>query len=635
MHVLVIGGTRFVGYQLVWRLLLAGHQVTTFNRGRLPDPFGERVERLHGDRIAPDFARLLTGRHFDAAVDFAGYTADDARQAVAVLGGQVGHYVFISSGQVYLVRQDCRRPSREEDYAGPLLPEPEDPDDRKNWRSGIDKRQAEDVLANAWMQQGFPATRLRLPMVNGERDPFRRVESYLWRLSDGGPLLIPDSSPSELRHVYSGDVVQAIIRLLGDDRTFGEAYNLAQYEAPALVDLVTLLAGLLATSPKLVSVTDEELRSHGLTATQVSPFSDRWTSHLDMSKALRSLAFHPEHLRRCLDKIVSSFLSHPPMEPPPNYANRRAELALAAHLLSAGRATTLQPDVIDANPVAGERPASQKELARLLGRYGVETTTLAPLYDGRGDTVYRLVVRGEKAVATWQMLYNLVAISGYWPVLLGDEGQARRHAASMEVAEQDGWGPWQSPSEIIADAEAINVPVWLHTKIDEVSGHFPAPHGAWPDEEALRAVQAAHNTWLQAPPDNEIDVVYHLSIETGRRGLVPLIYLALVPTRHGWQVPAYLRLGGWNEAPKFAEHTAVLKRWSQRFGADVLAMQHDTVELLMRRPPTTREEALTMAWEYWGYSGECLPGEYDEPTNTIEGLAAMLMLVRVWHFWWD
>ena len=196
MHVLVIGGTRFVGYQLVWRLLAAGHRVTTFNRGRLPDPFGDRLERLHGDRTTPDFARLLAGRHFDAAVDFAGYTAADAETAVAVLGGQVGHYVFISSGQVYLVRQDCRRPSREEDYAGPLLPEPEDPDDRMHWRYGIDKRQAEDVLSAAWTEQGFPATRLRLPMVNGERDPFRRVESYLWRLLDGGRCSFPRARPA-------------------------------------------------------------------------------------------------------------------------------------------------------------------------------------------------------------------------------------------------------------------------------------------------------------------------------------------------------------------------------------------------------------------------------------------------------
>ena len=39
---------------------------------------------------------------------------------------------------------------------------------------------------------GFPATRLRIPMVNGQRDYYRRIESYLWRLLDGSPILLPD-----------------------------------------------------------------------------------------------------------------------------------------------------------------------------------------------------------------------------------------------------------------------------------------------------------------------------------------------------------------------------------------------------------------------------------------------------------
>ena len=57
MQILLIGGTRFVGYQLTWRLLAAGHQVTLLNRGHSPDPFGTRVERLIVDRTTPDFER--------------------------------------------------------------------------------------------------------------------------------------------------------------------------------------------------------------------------------------------------------------------------------------------------------------------------------------------------------------------------------------------------------------------------------------------------------------------------------------------------------------------------------------------------------------------------------------------------
>src|SRR5215831_16131234 len=227
MRILLIGGTRFVGYQLAWRLLAADHQVTLLNRGHTPDPFGPRVERLIADRTTTDFERVLAGRSFEAVVDFAAYTGVDAQKSVAAFGnGRVGHYIAISSGQVYLVRQECPRPARELDYDGPLLPEPTtDPVDLEEWRYGIDKRAMEEVLAVAWEEHGFPATRLRLPMVNGERDHFRRLQSYLWRILDGGPLLLPDGGTNVTRHVYGGSVVHAITRLLGQEATFGQAYN--------------------------------------------------------------------------------------------------------------------------------------------------------------------------------------------------------------------------------------------------------------------------------------------------------------------------------------------------------------------------------------------------------------------------
>ncbi len=47
MHVPVIGGNRFVGRFLVWRLVAGGHRVTLLNRGRIADPFADKAP---GDR---------------------------------------------------------------------------------------------------------------------------------------------------------------------------------------------------------------------------------------------------------------------------------------------------------------------------------------------------------------------------------------------------------------------------------------------------------------------------------------------------------------------------------------------------------------------------------------------------------
>jgi len=312
--------------------------VTLLNRGTRADPFGDRVERLVADRSGPDFARALAGRRFDAAVDFAAYTGEDARGAVEALGqGRVGHYILISTGQVYLVRRDCPRPAREADYEGPILPEPSDPADLDDWTYGVEKRRAEDVLAAAWRTDGFPSTRLRIPMVNGERDHHRRVESYLYRLLDGGPILLPDGGDRPTRHVYGGSVVGAIVEMLGNPATFGRAFNLAQDETPTLAELVSLLADLVGARPRLVGISSATIEAEGIDPAAISPFSGRWMSFLDPSIARDELGFRHEAPRAYLDKVVAVFLNAPPPAPPESYARRADEIRLADRYSSISR----------------------------------------------------------------------------------------------------------------------------------------------------------------------------------------------------------------------------------------------------------------------------------------------------------
>ena len=329
MHVLVVGGNRFVGYELAWRLLAGGHRVTLFNRGTRADPFGERVERLRGDRTKGDLPRAVAGRRFDAVVDFALFRGEEAEETVSALGGGAGHYVMISTGQVYLVREPRPSPARETDYDGPLMAAPVAPKDKEEWHYGMGKRAAEDVLARAWAEERFPSTRLRLPMVNGERDYHRRLEGYLWRLLDGGPLILPDGGERHVRHVYGGAVARAIADLLGRSETFGQAYNLAQDETPTLREMLTIAAELLGAPPRFVPLLGPDIEAAGLDVAAVSPFSGRWMSFLDPQRAKAELGFRHEPLREYLGRIVAAFLASPPAAPPPALARRADERSLA------------------------------------------------------------------------------------------------------------------------------------------------------------------------------------------------------------------------------------------------------------------------------------------------------------------
>ena len=356
-----------MGYQLTWRLVAAGHEVTLLNRGTHPDPFGSRVSRLRADRTQKEFFTVLAGREFDAAVDFAAFQRVDAEGVVKALDDRVGHYVLISTGQVYLVRSDppgfikvggnvgegasdaprspphppaaaaafgvAGLPAREEDYDGPLMAEPPPGDrDRGDWEYGMGKRACEDVLAAAWSKRRFPSTRLRIPIVNGERDHLRRLESYVWRILDGGPVLVPEGGGARLRQVYSGAVVSTLLRVLGDPTTFGQAYNVCQHETPTLAELLVMLADLVGAPARLVAVPVAEMEKAGLDPIAASPFSTRWKSFLDPGRAQRELAFVHPPLRAYLDKTVASLLAYMPAEPPPSYAQRPRELEFARGL---------------------------------------------------------------------------------------------------------------------------------------------------------------------------------------------------------------------------------------------------------------------------------------------------------------
>jgi nucleoside-diphosphate-sugar epimerase len=329
MHILIIGGTRNLGHGMVLALTAAGHQVTVFNRGITRDDLPAAIERLRGDRSEPDqLARAVRGRHFDAVIDNALYKAEEAREAVRIFSGRIGQYIFLSSGQVYLVREDIERPFFEHDYTGRLMPPPKvNTYGFEEWQYGMDKRGVEDVMRAAWETDRFPALALRLPMVNSERDHHNRLLAYILRLSDGGPLLVPSTPNYPLRHIYGDDVVRAIVGLVSSGRGRGEAYNLAQDETRSLDGFIATLAEVMgvAAAP-IVRAKRSLLEANGFLP-DCSPFSERWMSELDNTRSKTELGIAYTPLSTYLARIVAHHRAEPPPTPA-GYRRRRAELLL-------------------------------------------------------------------------------------------------------------------------------------------------------------------------------------------------------------------------------------------------------------------------------------------------------------------
>lgn len=67
------------------------------------------------------------------------------------------------------------------------------------------------------------------------------------------------------------------------------------------------------------------------------------------------------------------------------------------------------------------------------------------------------------------------------------------------------------------------------------------------------------------------------------------------------------------------------------YGAEIIGVLPDLMEMCVSRPPTTRDAALTRAKEQYIYC----PDVVDQGTQTLQRLAAGLLNGTAWYFWWD
>ena len=246
----------------------------------------------------------------------------------------------------------------------------------------------------------------------------------------------------------------------------------------------------------------------------------------------------------------------------------------------------------------------QQQLSAVLEHHGIDACSLAPLFTSTQTRVYCLSVPGAAAVALWQALRSVVDATGYWPVLLvGEE--------DLEEYDEETWDEQgDSPLDIIVAALSLDAAAWVRERL-AAAGRTPEV-GPWPDD---------------VMPATTFTIPYDLPTWTP----LPVVYVALVPTREGWQAPAFLRYGAWNACPHPEEHVCLMKHWAERYDAEPLGMARDRVEMSVARPPHGRATALALAAEQYAYCSDIV----DQGTETLSALAAGLMDGTAWFFWWD
>ncbi len=76
----------------------------------------------------------------------------------------------------------------------------------------------------------------------------------------------------------------------------------------------------------------------------------------------------------------------------------------------------------------------------------------------------------------------------------------------------------------------------------------------------------------------------------------------------------------------------MLRSWEDRFGARLLTIGPGAeIQLLVDRPPRTREAAEQIAVEHCVFCDECA----GQGLGSVPEVAAAILDAPIWTFWWD
>ncbi len=234
MNILVIGGTGFIGSQIVKRLQSNGHDITVFHRGKLKTDAKEILgERKNLADFTDEFEKLKP----QAVVDVICYTEQDALDLTETFRGIAKRVVVLSSQDVY---RAFGRVWRQEDETIEPMPLAENAplrsktfyyrdfaENEDDLKFNYSKTLVEKVVMN---DAELGGTILRVPMVYGIGDHKHRFFEYIKRMDDRRPyILLPDDRENwRWTRGYVENVAEAIALAATDERAKNQIYNVGE-----------------------------------------------------------------------------------------------------------------------------------------------------------------------------------------------------------------------------------------------------------------------------------------------------------------------------------------------------------------------------------------------------------------------
>jgi 2'-hydroxyisoflavone reductase len=266
MRLLVLGGTKFVGYAVAGEGVRRGHEVVCAARGESGQvPAGATLVKV--DRDAEDGLEPLAGTDFDAVVDVSPLSYPWVERALRTLGDRAGHWSFVSTVNVYT---DNTTPGQTP-ATGELVPALAQHSDHEQMAAagedgvalyGGIKVASENAVREVMGDRAFVT---RPGLITGARDLSDRFGYWPARFARGGRVLVPDSPDQPIQYIDVRDYAKWVVD--AGERGLAGTYDAIGPVSP-LPELIEGIAEAVGADVELVGATSEQL-----TAAKVNSWS--------------------------------------------------------------------------------------------------------------------------------------------------------------------------------------------------------------------------------------------------------------------------------------------------------------------------------------------------------------------------
>ena len=294
MKILIIGGTRFLGMELLKQLTNRGHDVVVVSRRANQDTVKYtpvKAERSEG-------LKRIKEKSFDVTFDFIAY--DDNAVAEVFNSIKTDKYIFISSIWISRLGKGiaANNPVEEIDFRA------KDNMAEITWNYLIGKQKAESLVLER-RKRDEKSTVLRLPILWGVNDPTGRLEFYCQRISDGRPVIIVNGGRNFAQISWVNDVAHAMLVWIEKDLSPKmPIWEGLQGKGEEVRDILDCISEVRGCNPKMVAISSDKLRDELPEYLEAEPLWREKNIDITGSNLFRFTGINPKKTFEWLEEVV-------------------------------------------------------------------------------------------------------------------------------------------------------------------------------------------------------------------------------------------------------------------------------------------------------------------------------------------